>query len=237
MDLFDSISRRKSCRKYTGQPLNNGQLDAVEAAIAGFEPLYPDLPLSYRFVAETKGMFHVQAPHYLIVSGQGKEGEQENAGFLFQQLVLWFDAHDIGCVWLGKSKGLEENTAGKDIITIAFGLAEGSVHRGQAGFQRKPIEAISNAPDDPCVQAVRLAPSGMNLQPWYLEKTGDKIFIYRQILRPPVSLLYKTTKLDIGIALCHYALACRHFGKSFAFHKQNDSAPKKGYKLSGYIEV
>lgn len=131
---------------------------------------------------------------------------------------------------------MEENTAGKDIITIAFGLAEGSVHRDQAGFQRKPIEAISNAPDDPCVQAVRLAPSGMNLQPWYLDKTGDKILVYRQILRPPVSLLYKTTKLDIGIALCHYALACRHFGKSFAFHKQNDSALKKGYKLSGYME-
>ena len=198
MDLYDSISRRKSCRNYTGQPLSGGQLDEIRDAIEKFHPLFPDIPLNYRFVTETKGMFHVRAPHYLIVSGQGKEGEQENAGFLFQQLVLWFDAHDIGCVWLGKSKDVERNTESKDIITIAFGPVEGSVHRAQSDFKRKPIEAITNAPDDPCVQAVHLAPSGMNLQPWYLEKDGNKIWIYRQILKPPASLLYKTTRLDIG---------------------------------------
>lgn len=237
MDLFDSISRRKSSRNYTGQPLNEAQLEEIRAAIKGFKPLHPGLPLHYRFVTETKGMFHVQAPHYLIVSGQGKEGEQENAGFLFQQLVLWFDVHDIGCVWLGKSKDVKQNTEGKDIITIAFGSVEGSVHRAQSDFKRKPIEAITNVPDDPCVQAVHLAPSGMNLQPWYLEKNGDKVLIYRQLLKSPVSLLYKTTKLDIGIALCHYALARQHFGKPFAFHKQNDTNAKKGYVLSGYTDI
>lgn len=237
MDLFDSIARRKSCRNYIDQSLSSGQLDEIEAAIETFEPLYPDLTLNYRFVSETKGIFHVKAPHYLIVSGQGKEGEQENAGFLFEQLVLWFDAHDIGCVWLGTSKDKEKNTNGQDIITIAFGLVEGSAHRDRSEFKRKPINAITNDPDDACIQAVHLAPSGLNMQPWYLEKMGDRLLFYRQLLKPPVSLAYKLTMIDMGIALCHYAVACGHFGKSFTFHRQENDAPKKGYVPFGYVDI
>ncbi len=239
MDLFDSINRRKSCRNYTGQPFGDEQLEEIREAISGFEPLYPDVPLDYRFVTKAKGIFKVQAPHYLIVSGQGKEGELENAGFLFQQLILWFDAHNIGSVWLGKTKDMEEPNGkgpnGKDIIVIAFGQANESVHRREDEFKRKPINEITNTPADTCIQAVHLAPSGMNLQPWYLEKTGDKILLYKQSLKPPLSLVYKKTEVDMGIALCHYALACRHFDRPFAFNRKDEEASKKGYRLFGEL--
>ena len=235
MDLFDSINRRKSCRDYTQQPFDKEQLGKIHGAIAGFESLYSDVPLEYRFATETKGIFKVQAPHYLIISGQGKERELESAGFLFQQLILWFDAHNIGSVWLGKTKEIEQNPSGKDIIAIAFGQTNGPVHRREDGFKRKPINEITNAPEDICIQAVHLAPSGMNLQPWYLEKAGAKVLLYKQSLKPPLSLVYKKTEVDMGIALCHYALACRHFGKPFTFEHKNREAGKKGYRLFGEI--
>ena len=235
MDLFEAKSRRKSCRNYTGQPFDREQLDEIRRTIDGFESLYPDAQLEYRFATEAKGLFRIEAPHYLIVSGQGKAGEPENAGFICEQLVLWFDRHDIGSVWLGKTKDVVQNHDGKDIITIAFGQPKGEVHRSESEFKRKPIGEITNAPDDPCIQAVHLAPSGMNLQPWYLEKTGDKILLYEQVLRPPVSLAYKKTAVDMGIALCHYALARKHFGKPFAFERQNGEKDKKGYRLFGEL--
>ena len=235
MDLFDSINKRKSCRDYVQKPFGEEQLKKISEAIDGFEPLYPDVSLEYRFVTETKGIFKVQAPHYLIISGQGKQRESESAGFLFQQLILWFDAHDIGSVWLGKTKDVEQNLSGKDIIAIAFGQTNGSVHRSEAEFRRKPVNEITNAPEDSCIKAVHLAPSGMNLQPWYLEKAGDKVFLYKQNLKPPVSLAYKKTEVDMGIALCHYALACRHFDKPFAFERKSEKANKKGYRLFGEL--
>lgn len=234
MDLFDSINRRKSCRNYIQQPFGEEQLEEIRGAINGFEPLYPDVPLEYRFVTKAKGIFKVQAPHYLIISGQGKEKESENAGFLFQQLILWLDAHHIGSVWLGKTKDMEEPNS-KDIIAIAFGQTKESVHRSKDGFKRKIIHEITNAPEDSCIQAVHLAPSGMNLQPWYLEKSGDKILLYKQSLKPLLSLVYKKTEVDMGIALCHYALACRHFDKPFAFHRKDGEANKKGYRLFGEL--
>lgn len=235
MDLFDSINKRKSCRNYTQKPFSQEQLEDIRRAIDGFDSLYPDVPLTCRFVTETKGLFKIKAPHYLIVSGQGKERELENAGFLFQQLVLWFDAHDIGCVWLGKTKDVEQNQRGKDLIAIAFGEAQGSVHRGEAEFKRKPITEITNAPENPCIQAVHLAPSGMNIQPWYLDQTGDAVLLYKQNLTPPLSLAYKKTEVDMGIALCHYALACKRLNQPFTFVRKNGESGKKGYRLFGEI--
>jgi hypothetical protein len=235
MDLFEAIKRRKSCRSYTGQPLDRERLEEIRGAIGGFEPLDPHVALEYRFATETKGLFKVEAPHYLIVSGQGKDGEPENAGFLYEQLILWLDARDIGSVWLGKAKDVEQNPKGKDIITIAFGQPKEAAHRGESEFKRKPIGEITNAPEDPCIQAVHLAPSGMNLQPWYWEKTDGKVLLYEQILRPPVSLAYNKTAVDMGIALCHYALACKHFDKPFAFQRRKDEGEKKGYRLFGEL--
>lgn len=43
MDLYDSISRRKSCRKYIAEPLNTEQLDKIKITIGTFEPLYLSL--------------------------------------------------------------------------------------------------------------------------------------------------------------------------------------------------
>lgn len=75
----------------------------------------------------------------------------------------------------------------------------------------------------------------MNIQPWYLEESGDRVLLYKQSLKPPLSLVYKKTEVDMGIALCHYALACRHFDKPFVFHRKEEETNKKGYRLFGEL--
>lgn len=235
MDLFDAINKRKSCRSYTERSFDRERLAEVSDAINGFTPLYPDVALEWRFAEKMKGPFKVDAPHYLIISGQGKSGEAESAGFIFQQLMLWFNLHKIGSVWLGGPKDVKENPSGKDIIAIAFGEPKETVCRNESEFKRKPISEITNSPDDPLIQAVHLAPSGMNLQPWYLEKTHDKVLLYRKILNPPFSLMYKLADVDLGIALCHYAVACQHLGKSFVFKRCEEKRSKKGFGLFGEL--
>ncbi|MGF6376550.1 nitroreductase [Clostridiales Family XIII bacterium PM5-7] len=234
MNLFESIDQRKSCRSYTMEPLSEPQLEEIHAAIAGFDQLYPDVKLDYRLATETKGLYRVKAPHYLVVSGNGQKGEKESAGFLFEQLVLWFDAMGIGCVWLGEAKDAQ-NYRKDDLITIAFGPSDESVHRKKTEFKRKAIEEITNDPQDPCIGAVHLAPSGMNLQPWFLEKRDDKVLLYKKNLKPPLSFLYKKVDVDMGIALCHYALACRQMDVPFQFKRSEQGPSKKGYELFGEI--
>lgn len=236
MNLYHSIPQRKSCRKYDMQPLGQDFFDEIEEAVQGFDRLYPDVPLKHRFTRKVRGQFKAEAPHYLIVSGQGKPGELENTGFLFQQLVLWFDTREIGSVWLGSSKDAEGTKTGQDIIVLAFGRPTEQLHRTKDQFKRDPIESITNAPEDLCIQAAHLAPSGMNTQPWYFQKQNEKVLVYEKKLKPPVSLVYKLSDIDMGIGLCHYALACKETGKTFRFSHQTALPKKPGYKPFGIIE-
>lgn len=236
MDLYASIAQRKSCRKYDMEPLSREVMDEIERAIEGFDHLYPTVELEHRFTKKVKGRFRVEAPHYLVASGNGAPGEQEAAGFLFEQLALWFDAMDIGCVWLGSSKDTETSDTNQDIIVLAFGNCPESVHRTIDQFKRQPIEDMTNAPDDACIQAAHLAPSGMNTQPWYFEKQGDRVLVYEKKLKPPISLAYKLSDIDMGIGLCHYALACKKAGGDFAFARDAGIPSKAGYLPFGVIE-
>jgi hypothetical protein len=155
---------------------------------------------------------------------------------MYQQLVLWLDANDIGSVWLGSVKDAEttDNDNHNDIITLAFGKSAENVHRAQKDFARKPITEITNAPDDICIQAAHLAPSGVNTQPWYFEKNTKDVLVYQRKLKPPLSLMYKLSDLDMGIALCHYALACKETGKPFSFARA-DLKAKPGFVSFGII--
>jgi len=235
IDLFNEIERRKSCRKFLNEPLSSGQLQEVEAALQSFDLLYPDVTLTHRLATEVKGMFVVHAPHYLVVSGQDRPHELESAGFLLEQLILWFSAQGIGCVWQGGAKSVDKDLSGNDLIIIAFGTPAKSPYRELIEFKRKAITDITNAPDDPCIQAVHLAPSGMNFQPWYLEQTPNEILLYKQKLVTPQAFRYKLADLDLGIALCHYMLACKHFGKPFAFTPSTTLPAKKGFTPFGVI--
>lgn len=237
MNLFNSIYQRKSCRQYIDEPFSLAELEEIKEVIKSFEPLFPDVHLNYRFATETKGMFHVKAPHYLVISGKGEEGEQENAGFIGQQFMLWLNARGLGGVWLGASRDASKNRKSSDIIVIAFGKVEGSSNREESEFKRKDISEITNDTEDKGIKAIHLAPSGMNIQPWYFEKRAEKLLVYRQILKPPKSLVYKLTRVDMGIALCHYAVASWHYGADFDFQPGGSGPEKKGYEYFGHANI
>lgn len=236
MDLFNYIFKRKSCRKYILEPLSSNELNNIKKKLDSFELLFKDAPISYRFVSETKGMFHVLAPHYLVFSGVGKDGEQENVGFIGQQLMLWLNSQDLGGIWLGATRDISADRSNSDIVVIAFGKSETPIFRELSEFKRKDITTISNIPKNKFIKAAHLAPSGLNLQPWYFEKVTGKLLLYRQILNPLTALVYKLTKVDIGIVLSHFYIAFKHFNKDFKFYKTDLNQPKKGYKYFGYLD-
>lgn len=237
MNLYNAISKRKATRQYLDTPLDSKVLDGMIEKLKSFELLYLDSPLEFRVVNHTKGFFNVEAPHYLIISGKGSIHEKENAGFVGQRFVLWLHTIGIGSVWLGASKDKGKARSKNDIIVIAFGNAKVSIERELSEFKRKKIETITNIPEDDCIKAVHLAPSGMNQQPWYFEKRENKVIVYEQKLKAPLNLVYKSTLVDIGIALCHYKIVCEQLKKPFVFQFLSAKTDKKGFKLIGEISL
>ncbi len=232
MNLYTEITRRKSTRKFSDEKLDNSFLNEILEKLNTFSKL-SNVELKFRLVSETKGMYHVLAPHYLIISGDNQELVEENAGFIGQQLILWLSSNNIGSVWLGKSKAIDNNK--NDIITIAFGKSVDSIYRNQKDFKRKELVEITNNVDNDYVKQVRYAPSGINFQPWYFMFKDNKVLVYKEILKAPYRLLYNLCNVDIGIALAHYAIAKKQDNKQFKYLPLKDDKSKKGYILVGEI--
>ena len=76
------------------------------------------------------------------------------------------------------------------------------------------------------LEAVRLAPSAVNKQPWRVVVCGEKVHFYEKRSRGYVSDNgWDIQKIDMGIALCHFELAAKECGLDAAFELSDPSLP------------
>ena len=67
------------------------------------------------------------------------------------------------------------------------------------------------------LEAVRLAPSAVNKQPWRVVVCGRKVHFYEKQSKGYVSDNgWDLQKIDLGIALCHFALVSKECGQDAA---------------------
>ena len=198
MNLQEMIYHRKSCRSFTGKPVDAGMI----GKILSFEmnPLYPQIKVRMDVVGrdKVKCICPWTTSQLIAVYSEEAEGYLENIGFLLQQMDLYLQTLGLGVCWLGMGK-MNPKTAAevegmKFVIMLAFGYPQGDQlrHDGK-GFRRKAPEKITDTAD-PRLEAARLAPSAINSQPWYFTHDGDTLHIYCS---------KKGSRLDTGIALAH----------------------------------
>jgi len=230
--MNDTIRKRKSVRKYDAAPLDAATLNNVQTQLKKLIPLYPDIRYSIEIANSTKGIFNVQAPHYLIFSSEEKDGAYENVGFVGQQMDLFFSGSGIGSCWLGAAKPEnKEASALPFVVCMAFGKPTVPLHRELSEFKRKPLSEISEGSDER-LEAARLAPSAMNAQNWYFIAEDGKIHCYRKKSKPLVGFIYnKLHCIDMGIALWHIATE----SADFAFSKEPGVVERKGYVYTGTV--
>ncbi|MDR1247557.1 MAG: nitroreductase [Clostridiales Family XIII bacterium] len=229
MDLYDCIQKRKSVRKYETAPLNPEQLNRIAQFAQSMKALYPNIEVAYEITSDVKTLISAKAPHYFAVSSEKRDGYLENVGFMFQQTVLYLTSLGLGTCWLGMAKpGKTLNTSLSPVIIIAFGKAVGSPYRDITEFKRKPLSEVSSGSDER-LEAARLAPSALNNQNWFFAAAGGKIDVYQK-----KSIMDKTGKIDMGIAICHLYAATEHFGNEFVFSKETGKE-RTGYIYTGTI--
>ncbi|WP_408956603.1 nitroreductase family protein [Natroniella sp. ANB-PHB2] len=239
-ELYPVIFKRKSIRKFVKEPLEESIIKKLKGHISKLEPLFEHIKTEVAILGENEigGIFSIKAPHYIAIYSEEKEGHLLNAGYLLQQLDLFLSKEGVGALWLGMGKpqeNLDARNGLKYVITLAFGKADEEVHRNSISeYKRKELDEISSVEGaEKLIEAVRLAPSSTNNQPWYLEGTESEMIIYckrlsffKNIFFP---LMKKFLPIDMGIALCHLKIAANNFGKEIKFKKE-DKPSNKNYE-------
>ena len=225
MTLNEMIYHRKSCRSFTGNPVD---ADTI-GKILSFEPkpLHPEIKVRMDIVGRdrVKCICPWTTPQLFAIYSEEADGYLENAGFLFQQLDLYLQTLGLGVCWLGMGRMNPKTTcevAGmRFVIMLAFGHPKGDpLRRDRKSFKRKHMEQIANLPD-PRLEPARLAPSAVNLQPWYFHMDHDTVHVF---------CAQKGNRLDIGIALAHLYIANE---KNFQFLTADNVPDRSGYDYIG----
>ena len=180
------------------------------------------------------------AAAYVIAAAQRSQGAMEDLGYIVEGVVLELTALGYGTCWIGgvfdRGIAIEAIEAQPhEIVPVVIALGRVSAKRSLAdrvvthvakSRSRKPLEAIAfgsagegGSFDIPfqfsdCAEAVRIAPSASNKQPWRLvfnpASTGEVLIcldedrIYNNSLGDA-----KLQNVDIGIAMRHFYEAAR----------------------------
>lgn len=255
MDRFDAIFKRKSVRQYQTEEVDGAKLFELWNLIESAERLYPEIGLEIQMEVEGKHIREIMggiigsygkimAPHYLVITSEEKEGYLENVGYTVENLVLGMTAMGINTCWIGgqvKKEHLrdfmdtQENL--KPAMVISFGYAadmEQQFRKSIDRVKRKSVAdlIIEGEPGDiwkNILEAVRLAPSAVNSQPWRFAFTDQGVHVYCVKRSPLTKWIYKRLNwVDVGIALSHLKIAAEHYGMQVEFEKMSQ-AKQKGY--------
>jgi nitroreductase len=235
-DNYDIIFKRKSIRNYDSNPLDNETLKNINSMIKNLKPLIEGIETDIRIISsdDVKTRIMKKAPHYIVVFSEEKEGYLTNVGYMLQQMDLILSAHGIGTCWQGiptPNKDIIKSSKLKFVILMAFGTPNEPLHRQDVSeFKRKPLEKITDMEDcREILEAVRLAPSATNSQPWFLSGDRNSINVYS--IKPnflKALVVKKYIPIDIGILIYHLQVITEHLGKNpeIVF---KDGLDKKGY--------
>jgi len=229
MTLNEMIYRRKSCRSFTGKPVDAEMIEKI----LSFElkPLYPEIRVHWEIVSrdKVKCICPWTTPQLITIYSEETEGYLENIGFLFQQMDLHLQTLGLGVCWLGMGRMNPKTTTEvermKFVIMMAFGHPKGDrLRHDRKDFKRKPMEKITDNAD-PKLEPARLAPSAVNSQPWYFTHAGDTIHVHCG---------KKGSRLDIGIALAHLYIANE---SAFRYFRAENAVPVPGYDYVGSVTL
>lgn len=229
--LLGAIARRKSSRTFNGLKIDQSALAALESDIKALTPLLPGVELPVIRIIESDSApgklgtygFITGARQFLAMASAGGDAPRVQAGYMFELLVLAATDRGLGTCWLGGTfrQGRFAEAMGdcgdREVVIVSpvghatqkMRFAERMMRRVVKSAVRRPFETLFSgvAPDTAVgriLEAVRLAPSSTNSQPWRAEVStaGGTLSV-----KFSCATSNAFSAIDMGIAYAHFAVA------------------------------
>ena len=236
MDWMEVIRTRRSVRTFDGRRPSADDLGKLKEMIGGTNDPF-GIKTEFVFLdTEEYGLSTpvIRGEKMYMTAKIPKMPHGEEAyGYAFEKAVLYAWSLGLGTTWIGGTMKREDfekaSGTGKDecmycISPLGYpakkmSFREAAMRKGVRADSRKPAEQLFfegnwDTPlktDDPAVkdalEAVRLAPSAVNKQPWRILKVNDSYHFYVRHDRGfGGSGTGDMQKIDLGIALCHFMM-------------------------------
>ena len=239
MDIARMISRRRSVRAYRAERIDNAVLADLQRYMEDRVPLIPGVKVEGRIIPTDHGNFlqKWRTPHFIAIFSDGSDDGLLSVGFMYQQLDLYAQSIGLGTCWVGLGSLTKEEPVPEGMklaVMMAIGIPDDVPERTAADFKRKPMPDVTDQPDDR-LEALRLAPSATNSQPWYVTHEGDTLHLFREELgRIKQRTHGRMNKIDMGIGLCH--LYAEH-PETFRFWREEHAPKVEGQIYIGSVTL
>ena len=237
MTALELIGIRRSVRTYNGSPLTQRQLDSIRALTEGTDNPYGIPVRWHILNAKEKGLSSpviVGEDTYLTGVIDRVPHAEEAFGYSFEKLLLRCVEAGFGTVWIAGTmnrKAFEsavnltqgqtmpcvspvgcpaEKMSARELLMRKGVGADRRLSYSSLFFQqsfRTPVTEPLDSELKQLLDAVRLAPSAVNKQPWRVVVCGDSFHFYLKHNKGYLdSSGWDLQKIDLGIALYHLAM-------------------------------
>ncbi|MHA1965328.1 MAG: nitroreductase family protein [Candidatus Thorarchaeota archaeon] len=232
---YEAVFLRHSHRQYSGEIPRDEVTDRIERVCNDFRPFPAARAVLVRdsgkdvFKGAVGEFFYKvkETPSYItFVGNMETPNVQAITGYLGEGIILEATALGLNTCWVGgfyrresvmKHIDLEEGERILGITPIGYSREEADrVGVSSKQYRRKDLEKLvlrgdidTNTWVRTALEAVRVAPSAANRQPWRFEIGDDSITVSSDSKREGLGV---SRKLDCGIAMLHLELGARSHG-------------------------
>ncbi|SHI63930.1 Nitroreductase family protein [Clostridium cavendishii DSM 21758] len=241
---YTEMNKRVSRRSYINEDIEIKKIEALQKLIY---KINSNADLNIQLIKDCEEVFKGFKASYGTISGAkyclalvGDSNDKNielKLGYYGEALVLEATSLGLGTCWIGgtyNKKALENIISIKDdeklYITIALGYVkdEKSLKEkilGKVAKDKNNIEDLITLINCSIPQwlffalgSVRKAPSALNRQPWHFEYDGNKVRSYIKETKSNYE------RIDLGIALIHFALGAKKLGVDVTWDLKGDEA-------------
>ena len=242
-EKMELIRHRRSVRTFDGRALQPETADQILAYAKSIQNPY-DIPVEWRLLSAQAESLNVPvivgADTYIAGKVQRLPHAEEAFGYAFEKLVLYVESLGLGTTWIAgtmdrpafeRAVALQEGEVMPCISPLGYPAARMSLRET---MMRKGVKADTRldfaelffdgsfgkplpegTPWQEALELVRWAPSAVNKQPWRVVVEGQQAHFYEKKSKGYVDASgWDLQKVDIGIAVCHFAFALEEQGKA-----------------------
>ena len=248
MNVIELIRKRRSVRTFDGSALSGDDAGMILACAEKADNPYGIPIEWKLLDAKEHGLSSpviVGADNYIAGKMKRVPHAEEAFGYSFEKIVLFAESLGAGTTWIAgtmnrdafeRAMGVTEGEVMPCVSPLGYpakkmSLRETVMRKGVKADSRSDFGELFFCGDfntplteekadflKDALEAVRLAPSAVNKQPWRVVVDGDKAHFYEKRSRGYVSQNgWDLQKIDIGIALCHFELAAKECGLDVCF--------------------